>query len=170
MLGYRVSKYDPEQREANGAFLLEDWTSASDIGRSIGGKTMTKQQYLAVEDKYVEAATQLLETAGIGALRISDLEVKTEGSDKRFEDDGLAKQCLQLRDDLLVAGRDLETVVRGCLREYIWCRLAGPKESYLHFGYDYYMYIGLPKVPSAAAVPQGLFLERLESPYLTLDD
>ena len=71
---------------------------------------------------------------------------------------------------MLVAEKDLEVVVRGCLREYIWCRLTGPHSSYVHFGYDYYMYTGVPKSASAGMVPQGIFLEEMESPFLALDD
>jgi hypothetical protein len=170
MFAYRVTKYDPNQRDDSGAFLLEDWTSVSDIGRSIGGKTLTQQHYLEIEDNYVEAAGRLLSCAGISSMRVKDLEVKAERKDTRFDDDGLSAKCFQLRDHTVVAGKRLEDVIRGCLREYIWCRLAGPQHSYLHFGYDYYMYVGLPKSCSTVALPLGIFMEDVESPYLTIDD
>lgn len=170
MFAYRVTKYDPSKRDASGAFPLEDWTSVSDVGRSIGGKVVTKQQYLHAEDSYVEAVRKLLSHAGISSMRLEGLEVKTDGNDVRFSNDGLATICTQLHDNTLVAGRELECVVRGCLREYIWCRLAGPRQSYVHFGYDYYMYVGLPESASAMVLPQGMFIEDVESPYAEIDD
>jgi len=84
MFMYRVTKYDPRHRDANGAFLREDWTSACDIGRSFGGRTLTKQQYLEIENKHVETVRRLLSNAGIKSMRIQDVEVKAEGNDKKF--------------------------------------------------------------------------------------
>jgi hypothetical protein len=164
---YRVTKYDPGQRDSNGAFLPEDWTSASDIGKSIAGKTITKHEYLEVENNYVKAAKQLLLDAGIGSMRITNLEVKLKEKSAQLDDIDLVEKCKNLNDTAIVAVKDLEDVIKGCLREYIWCQLAGPQKSYLHFGYDYYMYIGLPKSASVRAVPKGIFLEEVESPYLS---
>ena len=28
------------------------------------------------------------------------------------------------------------------LRERAWCRLEGPRNTYIHVGYDYYLYLG----------------------------
>jgi hypothetical protein len=170
MFAYRVTKFDPNQRDVSGAFVPADWTSVSDVGRSIGGKTITKQQCLEIEDSYVEVVRRLLSVSRISSMRVKNLEVKSEGNDARFDDDGLAEICARLRDNTLVAGKDLEAVIRGCLREYIWCRLAGPRESYLHFGYDYYMYLGLLRSASAVAMPKGIFIEDVVSPYLSIDD
>jgi len=38
---YRITKYNPMNRDANGAYLLNEWTSFSDIGKTFDGKTLT---------------------------------------------------------------------------------------------------------------------------------
>lgn len=170
MFGYRLSKYDPAKRDASGAYLVEDWTSVSDIGRSLNGRIVTTQQYLVVEDSYVNAVAQLLSFAGISTMYVSDLEVMTSGHDTRFPDDGVAISCAQLHDTSMVAGEMLERVVRGCLREYVWCRLSTPCKSYVHFGYDYYVYVGIPDSASSLVLPTGMFIEECDSPYMEIDE
>lgn len=61
----------------------------------------------------------------------------------------------------------LAPVIRGLLREELWCRLEGPA-GFLHVGRDYYMYLGVPcPCPSSheLASQSGLFVEEFLSPY-----
>lgn len=61
----------------------------------------------------------------------------------------------------------LAPVLRGILREKYWAKLE-TKNAFIHFGWDYYMYIGVPGAPkqaSAYAATNGLFVEEFESPY-----
>lgn len=58
---------------------------------------------------------------------------------------------------------------RLVLREEAWGKLGVPGKAYVHFGYDYYMYIGVPsKCGRSIAIARdlGLFVERIRSPYL----
>lgn len=169
MFTYRLTKYDPAYRDDTGAFVHDDWISVSQIGRSFGGEALTKDKYLEYEDKYIEAVRQLSSFSKIHSMRINDLEFKPDFTDDLFGD-GLPERCASLRADTIAVGDDLESVVRGNLREIIWCRLQGPQESYIHFGYDYYMYIGLSRNASTAILPKGMFLEKFESPYTSLHD
>jgi len=60
---------------------------------------------------------------------------------------------------------------RLILRELIWGKLVFDKQMFVHFGYDYYMYIGLEKKPKQAlntAQELGLFTEKFKSPYVVL--
>jgi hypothetical protein len=57
--------------------------------------------------------------------------------------------------------------MRRVLREEFWCRLEGP-EAFVHFGYDYYLYVGVPRAcPEAEQATRraGLFVESFRSPY-----
>ena len=58
-------------------------------------------------------------------------------------------------------------VIPSILREEFWCRLEG-EGCFLHFGHDYYMYVGVP-VPcpesQKLASRLGLFVEEFASPY-----
>jgi hypothetical protein len=68
-----------------------------------------------------------------------------------------------------LSGGALGDVCRLVLREILWCKLESENGFYIHFGYDYYMYIGGP-APSENSIAygrqQGLFVEEMESPYL----
>lgn len=169
MFGYRVTKYDPSKRDRDGKFLGEDWTSISDIGRTIGGTIFSKSDYLRSEDAYVETVKALLSAANISSMRVTDLEIRASGQVMHINDDVL-NSCQRLQNNKIVSGNDFENVVRGCLREYIWCRMSGQYESYVHFGYDYYMYVGLPKPAKMFPLPHGIFFEELESPYMTTEE
>jgi len=58
-------------------------------------------------------------------------------------------------------------VIRLVLREKFWCRLEGPA-GFLHFGWDYYWYAGVPCLCPAShelAKELRVFVEQSPSPY-----
>ena len=71
-----------------------------------------------------------------------------------------------------MSGQDLDWTIRLALREAIWCRLEGVDGFYVHFGYDYYMYVGSERADEAPRdLPSGIFAEQMGSPYSReLDD
>ncbi|MCY1009969.1 hypothetical protein OV079_31290 [Nannocystis pusilla] len=59
----------------------------------------------------------------------------------------------------------IREVARLALREVLWCRLEGP-EFHVHFGYDFYMYVGGVALTGEPPAVTGLFVEAIrESPY-----
>lgn len=155
---YRVTKYDPKLRHEEGWFLEEDWTSSSDIGRVFNGVLLTESEYLRVEEAYLFAIEALLAEAGIERLLLRDLENHRDSELPEYvkPEAGLSvPQCIEF--------------ARLALRECAWGRLVDPGRAYVHFGYDYYLYLGLPaRCPAAVAEIQrrGLFVEPFRSPYL----
>jgi hypothetical protein len=154
MFEFRVTKYDPTYRDANGAYIWDEWTSVSDIGRVFGGVILTESEYQRVEDTYAGAAVAFLEEAGVTHLTVTDLENHlaiplpfTEASSLRLANVG--------------------AVVQRMLREEFWCRLEG-EDAFIHVGYDYYMNVGVPRpcpVAESLARQHGLFVEPFRSPY-----
>jgi hypothetical protein len=62
----------------------------------------------------------------------------------------------------------VDKIIRRILREEFRCRLEGG-EGFIHFGWDYYMYIGVPHpCPTARvrAADLGLYIEEFASPYV----
>ncbi|GGY21773.1 hypothetical protein GCM10007386_57870 [Pseudoduganella dura] len=58
---------------------------------------------------------------------------------------------------------------RLVVREEAWGKLVVPGKAYVHFNYDYYMYIGVPsKCERSITIERdlGLFVERIRSPLL----
>jgi hypothetical protein len=155
---YRVTKYNPAFRDINGAFKGLEWTSYSDIGKSFNGAKLTEEQYLEVETVYLNAIESFLNEAKIESLVLRGLENHTNTQLPQFVQPNAVleiPECVQF--------------ARIVLREQAWGRLVNPKKAYVHFGYDYYMYIGLPKRCIAAesqSQKSGLFVEPFRSPYL----
>jgi hypothetical protein len=160
---YRISKYDPTLRGPDGSYKKDDWTSVSDIGASFGGEVLLPHKYSEIEDAYVEAVARMMVAAGVTALSVHDLEVHDDGTPER----GLpaVHSIPWPGDGQVLCGPALFDAVRAGLREKIWCRLAGADEFFVHFGYDYYLYVGGSTLKATPAMPAGIYAEVFESPY-----
>ena len=152
---YRITKYDPKLRDASGAYLGDDWTSHSDIGKTFGGTPLTEDRYRRIEQSYLDAAVAFLHEAGVAELAVVALD-----------NNG---QCAAApREGSFIKLGEIPAVLRSLLREEFWCKLEGP-DSFVHVGYDYYMYVGTPSdcaSASASAQSKGLFVEAFKSLYL----
>ena len=65
---------------------------------------------------------------------------------------------------------EISEYVRLILRNIIWCKLKALPKMELHFGHDYYMYIGSSKPCENSRFMienNGLFIESFKSPYIT---
>ena len=40
MYGWRITKYNPAFRDERGAYLKDEWTSVSDVGKSFGDEVL----------------------------------------------------------------------------------------------------------------------------------
>ena len=155
---YRVTKYDPSQRNSNGNFMKNEWTSHSDVGRIFDDVMLSESVYLDVEATYLFSVEAFLREAKIETLQLRGLE----NSRGRVLPEFIQPQAM------LTIPQCVE-FSRIALREIAWGKLVSPGRAYVHFGYDYYMYFGLPsKCPNAISAVQnrGLFVELCRSPYL----
>lgn len=154
MFEYRVTKYDPAFRDRGGRYLREEWTSVGDIGRSFEGGVLTQEEYLRVEDVHLKTVLAFLREAGCD--RLLAVGVENHGGCPTAPADG---------DSL--AGPRLEDAIRRLLRAEFWCRLEGDG-CFLHFGHDFYLYVGVPSPCTQACLVAsrlGLFVEEFSSPY-----
>lgn len=174
---WRVTRYDPALRNRRGHYPVGDWCFFAQVGQVFNGEELTFERYLAWETAYANAAVSFLADASLDALQIEYLEnknIKNIDAEK-YKDISLAPKSL--RAGMLVTKDTLADVVRLNLREVIWCKLAtGHRQDcrfYLHFGWDFYMYIG-SSLPSAKAIQYaesiGLFVEPKRSPHLENDE
>jgi len=158
---YRVTKYNPEFRDANGHYLRSEWTEHADIGEVFGGVRLEDEEYLRVEALYLAATRYFLEEARIPGLVLKDLQVWFE--DLEAEGLGFLKNGATLSVEQCLAFQ------RALLRHEAFGALSIPGRAYLHVGFDFYVYIGLP-VPCLSAVQaverSGLFVEPFRSPHL----
>ena len=152
---YQVTKYDPALRDASGRFTGNEWTAMSDVGRRFGGRVLKMREYLATEAKYLRVLAAMLAEAEVSRLELRDLELHG------FEPSGRWRQ-----GESLTIPRAVE-FARLALREELWGRLVAPRRAFVHFGYDYYMYVGLSRRTPRALLLAGkrkIFVEPCPSP------
>jgi hypothetical protein len=165
-LEVRITKYNPKSRNAQGAYVIDDWTSVSDIGRFEG---FTQEKYINWEKKYWEIVSSSLHSIEILNLRICDLETGLLADSCSSENDLIresAEYCSSknLKSGILVGICDFKKLFEAALREVIWFRAIGDFNTFVHFGYDYYLYFGSEKEFCWSNV-DGMFVELFSSPY-----
>ena len=62
---WRITKYDPKKRNLQGWFLEDTWISYGDIGSVYQGKKLTYNEYVHVEDLYINAIVQFMKCLNI---------------------------------------------------------------------------------------------------------
>ena len=149
---YRVTKDDPKYRE-NGAYTRPEWTSIADVGQRYDGHIFNMADYERAEKQHIDFLVALATREASFPLTIQSLE------DRRAESPWAENQ--QITADALPA------IVRDVLREECWCRLEAT-DFFIHFGYDYYMYVGCTHTTeaiTALAASHALYAEPMQSPY-----
>ncbi len=148
----RISKYN-EKFRINGIYTKDEWTSIGDIGKKYDNIIFTYDEYQKVESSYLNVIKNVFNTVEAKYLQIQGLE------DYKHVCKYIDKQIVELNDIINIS--------QDCLREKYWCRLEADK-MFIHFGYDYYLYIGshltydeMKKIVNE----QGLYIEKRKSPY-----
>ncbi|MVX58282.1 hypothetical protein E5983_01155 [Streptococcus danieliae] len=133
-----IHKYDKSNPN-----YVDDWISISDIGASFYGKVLTLEDYLEVENRYVQTIEKILTLFNINSLEVRELEKSFSLQFQKKTSLLNSNQCQlyqQLDNGFLLTGATISELIRFNLREAVWCRLYSP-DLQIHFGYDYYMYV-----------------------------
>ena len=153
---YRISKHPKDIY--TGVSSDDQWTSLSDVGKIFCGKALTYSEYIYTENQYLEFIEWVCKTSGVERLRITNLE----------DYQGLSHYPnLSWTEGV----EQVKAIARDCLREKYWCKLQS-RNMFIHFGYDYYLYIGLQVDCTQIyhiASSLGLFVKKMPSPYCKLD-
>ncbi|MBA2664357.1 MAG: hypothetical protein H0U74_18860 [Bradymonadaceae bacterium] len=168
---WKVTKYHPTFELA--VNVPDEWTSMSDIGKTFSSHRLDAIEYLTVEASYLDAISDFLDDAGINFLVVREMDKhRNRGKEAaRMEKYGLrfcASSWDRVSEGMLLNRAQILEVSLLVLRESLWCRLESDQGFFVHFGYDFYMYIGSPN-PSPSAVARarklGLNVEEFSSPY-----
>lgn len=127
---YAISKYDSAYR-IDGIYTRDEWTDYSEIGKKCGDHRLTKEEYLAVENRYLSTVANLLDLLGVQQMKVRNPEVygfwgRLRGSLKLFP---------STRDQ-----KGILAFLRGCLRNQYWGELVHPAIT-LYTGYDFYLHL-----------------------------
>lgn len=144
----RVTKYHNYNIEGNLISSELEWTSYFDVGVKV-----SIEDYILVENEYINFIISLCDLFSIEYLTISELEIFDE--DESFENHDLVTML------------ELPLVVRDVLRESKWCKLISDDVE-IHFGYDFYMYIILSESYDfiKSKINTSLNVEVFKSPYV----
>ena len=166
MFCYRITKYNPARRNLQGHYTKNEWTSFSDIGKLFENNRLTYEQYLLIENNYIKAIREFMSCTNRHSLTITSLEKYNNFTDAPYYTSDLIEAYNSITEGP-VTEKEIINITRLALRENIWCKLES-EEVYVHFGHDYYMYIGCSRSCPAAiekVTDSGLFIEAFKSPY-----
>jgi len=161
MIGYRVTKYNPANRDNEGRYFLDEWTEYCDIGKKFNKKRFTYNEYVIVEEKYIKTIVSLMNFLGVKYISFK------RGRRVLLEEDSLATKDMKkiynsIKREFKVYIEDIPDLVKLILRGYIWGVIKNEKME-VHFGNDFYMYIGLPAYNDElmeSVIPDGLYGEQ----------
>jgi len=161
---YRILLRSPRKRRDPGG--PGQWTSVSHIGAEYG---LTVGGYLKTENDVVRLLLSCLHTSGIDKLIVSELELYPDRPG--FELPAALGEPLHapqdVTDGLVISAEQAEIWIRLNLRELLWSKLIGNGAFYIHFGYDYDVYVG-SSCDCAEIISEGhrvgLFVDAYPSP------
>jgi len=167
----RITKYNPAYRDKDGHFRKDDWTGVGDIGNIYDGKILTEEEYRQTESNYWNAYERLLQGCSIPYMQVKNLSICNFPERellRSITEESLFffSKILPLMDGENVHGQRLEYLFKLALRECLGCRLFGPNNSYIHWGYDYYTFWGCDiDIDYGFIKNSGLYAEDYESPF-----
>jgi hypothetical protein len=169
---FRISKYNPRHRDLSGKFINNEWTSVSEINQVFDNCILTKEDYLVVENKYVNTVVEFTKYLHVNCLIIKDvvkLEMLFSDNYSSLYDNKLVDFYKSVIENQEITYPDFGHIIRLLLREDISGRLED-KDSRLSidFGYDYYMFMHIDLKSEIAlkkiCIENGLFMEISEFP------
>lgn len=182
----RISKYSPINRDQSGVYLLSEWTDSSEVGCSVGGFTIYPEEYFLVENKYITLVVDILGGLECSRLQIDEMEIHfADGAGSiinllNFRDEvarivpkELLHNTLLILDEFNCIGNEMivekkffSHLLKLIFRNVVWCKLHSSFNTYIHFGYDFYVYIGSDKnLEKRIFIPEGIYVEQFVSPY-----
>ena len=172
MNNYRITKYNPERRDKHGRYLVNDWTSISDLLKKYKYEDVIKI-YKDVEDKFIEVYINILSENQIEKMKIDGLELYLDDEDtdyiEKISFDLNLHDLNWLVNENEISQKQLIDVIKLSLRELIWCK-PDWGFSFISFGYDYYTYIGGVEISDELienAKQKGIYIENYNDiPYI----
>lgn len=172
MYCFRITKYNPQNRDKNGHYKKNEWTSFSDIGKEFEGVKLELDSYLFCENAYINAITRIMTGNNLNSIKIEGLEKHDYTNFANLPDVNVKQYFKSLKNNMDISISEVDLIARLVLREMIWCKLVSER-MFVHFGYDYYMYVGSEKqLENELSIIKnnGLFVEQMPSPYMQDND
>ena len=155
MFCWQITKYNPKYRNADRAYLKDEWTEYGDIGKTFEGKKLTYEEYEKVEEAHIKAVLLFMDCLGIDSLKVVHLSKDCNHADSVTVAD------IKIKNNTYYTREIIIFIIKSILRYEFWCILEA-KSMRVRFEYDYYMLLAC-KVPCTSIIQQieqlGLFVE-----------
>lgn len=142
-----ITKYNPIYRDRDGLYTKNEWIGFFQVGKTINGKKLTLEDYLQVEEKYIQSAIAFFLFHGCKEIVLNNVEKNGPFQSKLSADGELLTVYNVLKDRMIITIEDLGIIIKLILREYIWAELFSIESDLvaIRFGYDFYMYVNSDK-------------------------
>lgn len=147
---HEVVKYHPAGYKDR-IYTYDDWTSISDIGKTFRTGILSADDYIKVEDSYVNTILTVMSETDCHYLTIEYVEAYEDEIIKRMKEHKqrynipVLDFIPNLKNGKRVSQNKASVLFRLCLRELCYIKFScKSKKLKIEFGYDYYLYIKCP--------------------------
>lgn len=140
MYYYRISKYNLKYRNSSGDYILEDWTSYSDIGETFCNKELTLEEYRIMENLFIDVVIFAMKETQQDFLIVSELEKIVDNNSVLNVGNESYALYKDIHNNARIHLKEIPLFMKLQLRELLWGKLVSENLN-VHFGYDYYMYL-----------------------------
>lgn len=130
---YFITKYNPMLWSKEGIYLGDEWTSIEDLIKT-GGSLVNDQEYLSVEQRYIDCVLYLMNKSNIDFLYIADLAMSDISDDVRIRnlyDHNTMNFYNKIAEGMRVDSGNIKYVMRLMLRGNIDCRLYSREKHFI---------------------------------------
>ena len=107
---HEIVKYEPQYYDENGVYQKDEWTYYGDIGKEYEGRVVTMEDYLDVENRFIDITRTILETAGCTYITLGYVEVL--GKRRSIE----AMRRMGLKEGMRIRVEKIDSYLRMSLR------------------------------------------------------
>lgn len=165
---WRITKYNPILRDSNGFYLRDEWCIYAEVGKTFEGIKYDFKEYERVENLYIAAIELFMRCNNITALQIDTLEKNKNLTKDSHNNSHMIHLFNEAKEGDWIEMSNMQDFCKLIFREKLWCKLRYPRKMFVHFGWDFYMYVG-SVIACEDAIDNieksGLFVELFKSPY-----
>lgn len=141
-----IIKYNPIFRNKLGHYQRDEWTSISDIGKKYDGFEFTFEEYVRIENLYVQAVFISLDFFHSDRVKINHIfKFKKKNDFDKYDGLKLFSTYQKLENGIIIKEKNIiAELIRLRLREHIAeleLIIDTKSRTEILFGFDYYMYL-----------------------------
>lgn len=148
---HEIVKYTPSGYNKDGIYVYDDWTSISDIGKSIGDNILSVENYLEVEGNYINTILAIMSEIDCHYLTLEYVEANRHEimkDIKRYKQKynlPILEFIPILKVGKRVSRKNAAILFRLCLRELCYIEFScKSKNLKMYFTTEYYLNIQCP--------------------------